>query len=176
MNGSWIKVVVFVLLIIMVTSIVSALLDPGLGKPNDSRRTRHPAGFSISYPLGWGGTAVGNGKDGSTNYIRLAQERKTGPETTINADFTGFRASTSANAKEGTFQGQPAFYSTKKTNQNWQWLVQFQRESNWYSIQLNAPIPLEIEKSPYWPFIESFKIEKPLFPATQDLPVVVPAN
>lgn len=176
MNGSWIKIVVFVLLIVMVTSIVSALLDPGLGKPDNSRRTRHPAGFSISYPLGWGGTAVGMGEDGGANYIRLAQERKTGQETVINASFTGFRASSSAGAKEGTFQGLPAFYSASKTKQTWQWRVQFQRDNNWYSIQLVTPIPLEVEKSPYWPYIESFKIEKPLIPATQDSPAVVPAS
>lgn len=171
MNGRWIKVVIFVLLIIMITSVVTALLDPGLGKPDESRRTRHLAGFSICYPLGWGGTAFGDSEPAPGNSIRLAQERKTGRETTITAFYHGTDMPTFANSSEGTFQTQPATISTRKSSQNWQWRVLFQRDGVWYSILLATPIPLEVEKSPYWPFIESFQIEKRIVPTTQFVPV-----
>jgi hypothetical protein len=169
MNGRWIKVVIFGLLIIMLTSIVTALLDPGLGRPEDSRRTRHLAGFSICYPLGWGGTAYGTPVPGENNSIRLAQERKTGRETTMGVMCTGLRAESHPNATEGTFQGQPAFYSSEKKTSIWIWRVQFQRGEFWYEISLNTPIPLEVEKSPYWPFIESFRLERQITPTTHSV-------
>lgn len=176
MSARVVRVVIFVLAIIMITSLVRVLLDPGLGKPEESRRTRHNAGFSICYPIGWGGSAFGSNEPGPGNSIRLAQERKTGRETTITAASEGDRPQTSRNAKEGTFQGQPAFYSTSSSGSGWQWRVQFQRDGLWYSIVLVTPIPLEVERSPYWPFIESFRVEKRITPATQGLPTIVPAQ
>lgn len=165
MDGRWIKIIIFILLVIMISSVVSALLDPGLGKPDDSRRTRHPAGFSISYPLGWGATPFGAGGDGEPNYIRLAPERKTGRETSIHATFNGLRPETVRNAEEGLFQDQPAFYSSTKAKYDWQYRLQFQRDGNWYTILLVSPIALDLQKSPYWPYIESFRIEKAINPA-----------
>lgn len=173
MDGRWIKIILFFLLIIMLTGIVSALLDPGLGKPDDARRTRHMAGFSICYPRGWGGTAVGRGVEGESNYIRLAPDRKTGRETAINASFNGSRAQTVANAIQGTFQGQPAFFSSTRAKYDWQWRMQFQRDGKWYQITLITPIEIDVQKSPYWPFIESFRLEKTIAP---DAGMVAPVD
>lgn len=170
MNGRWIKVVIFVLLIVMITSVVTALLDPGLGKPEDARRTRHLDGFSICYPIGWGGTAFGGSENGVGNGIRLAQERKVGRETTITVLCSGSEKPTLPNPREGVFQSQPATFSARSSSQNWQWRMVFERNGRWYSILLATPIPLEVEKSPYWPFIESFRVDKKFEPTTQFLP------
>lgn len=165
MDGRWIKVIIFVLLVIMISSVVSALLDPGLGKPDNARRTRHAGGFSICYPVGWGGTPMGSGAEGDDNYIRLAPERKTGRETSIKVTFTGLRTTTVKDGNEGTFQNQPAYFSSTRGKYDWQWRVQFQRDGKWYQIFLTSPLELDVQKSPFWPFIESFQIEKTINPA-----------
>jgi hypothetical protein len=47
----------------------------------------------------------------------------------------------------------------------------------WYTILLVSPIPLEVEKSPYWPYIESFRVEKRIEPATEStLPALLPVQ
>ncbi len=177
MDGRWIKVVIFVLLIMMIAGVVSALLDPGLGKPDNAHRTRHMIGFSICYPRGWGGTPIGDGIEGDANYIRLAPERKSGRETAINVSYTGMRTATVANVQEGTFQSQPAFFSSVRAKYDWQWRMQFQRDGKWYQVTLISPIEIDVPKSPYWPFIESFRIEKPITPAaTEPQPATVPAS
>ena len=181
MNGNWIKVVLFLLVVIMITGIVTALLDPGLGKPDDLRRTRHAAGFSIAYPLGWGGSAFGSENAKEARFIRLAPERTTGRETSINVVLSGAEAQPVAEAKPGTFQGQAALFSSDRGKRDWRWRVQFQREQGWFQITLTSPIAFDVEKSAYWPFINSFRTEKPIAPTiisptTQAGPSIVPVD
>lgn len=180
MNGAWIKVVLFILGVTMLSGIVMVLLDPGLGKPDDARRTRHMSGFSISYPLGWGGSTFGGPHGGGLESIRLAPERKAGRETSINVACTGLKPETVANAVPGTFQGLPAFFSSDRGKWDWRWRVQFERDATWYQITLVSPIELDVQKSTYWPFIESFRVEKPLSPTTVIVPttqpLIIPVN
>ena len=127
------------------------------------------AGFSITYPLGWGGTPSGSGRPGESNFLRLAPERKTGRETSMNVLLMGTQAPKTEEARAGTFQGQPASYSANRGKRDWYWRVQFQRDANWYQITLVSPIELEVEKGDYWPYINSFRLEKPMTPATMPL-------
>lgn len=172
-DGAWIKVVMFILGVIMVAGITRVLLDPGLGAVDESRRLKHPAGFSMVVPRGWSGTAV-NGQNIDT--IRFMPERATGRQPSmIITRYENAPPAPDDAAKPGLFQGEPAMVLRKRIKYDWVWDARFDRGGKTYSIRYLTPIDEDIERSPMMPFINSFHAETPATtPAT--IPATMPTE
>ena len=175
MQGNWIKIVLFVLGAFMLAAIAQVLLDPGFGKPEESRRTRHPAGFSFVPPRGWGGTVVFAREGETEDYMRVSPEQSAGRQPSIAVVRSHVPLKPHAEAVPYTFQGQPAFKVVQKTKYDWIWRIVFEREGTWYLIAVTSPMPIDIEDGPLWPFLESFRVEQVLNIAPGTMPATVPA-
>jgi hypothetical protein len=172
-GAPWFKILMFVMVAIMLAGVVNVILDPGLGRPDEARRTRHPSGFSIALPIGWGGTANVGG-DRANDSIRIAPDRSTGRQSSILVVRYAEPPVRDEKAVDGTFQGQPCWTLAKQGKHEWTHRTTFQRAGTWYSIVLTSPIPLEPARNVFTPFIESFRTEsviRSLEPSTA--PVVV---
>ena len=155
-SGSWIKVALFLIGIAMLAGVVTVLLDPGLGKPTEARRSKHPSGFSIAVPLGWGASFFG--RPDEDQLLRATPERATGRSTIIAVSRLR-QAPEIDQTTPAQFQGQPAYLTSRQTRNAWYGLMYFQRDGSWYEITVSNPIPLDLPKSPLMPFIESFRVE-----------------
>lgn len=168
MHANWIKIVLFVLAAFMLAGVAQVFLDPGLGQPNESRRTRHPAGFSAIPPNGWGGSVFYALSPTSEDYLRVSPERSTGrqPSMFFSRWHEGQKPAREADAVDYTFQDKPATLVTRLTKYYWVWRVDFERDGIWYRVGIEYPIRTDVEKGPLWPFLQSFKVEKPFHPTT----------
>lgn len=169
-GAPWFKILMFVMVAIMLAGLVNVILDPGLGRPDEARRTRHPDGFSIAYPRGWGGSVYfGSIREDAT--LRIAPDRVTGRQSSV--VVVRHRQATPPPREEssvdGTFQGQPCRSFTRQGRHDWTHRVTFDRDGTWYSITLTSPVPLEPNRNVFTPFVESFRTEatiRPLAPST----------
>lgn len=155
MRANWIKIVFFVLAVLMLAGIAQVLLDPGLGRPEEPRRTKHPAGFSTIPPDRWG-ASVFYGHEPS---LRVSPERSTGRQPSYSIVRSSAKGAGAEDAVPYTFQGQPGTLVKKKLKYSWMWRVDFKRDDTWYRIALEYPVPTDVERGPLWPFIESFRVE-----------------
>jgi hypothetical protein len=158
MRANWIKIVFFVLAVLMLGGIAQVLLDPGLGTPDEMRRTEHPSGFSTIPPRGWGASVF----YGNESSLRVSPERSTGRQPSYSIVRSPTKGAGAEDAVPYTFQGQPAMLVKKKLKYSWMWRVDFERGGAWYRIALEYPVPTDVEHGPLWPFIESFRVE-PVF-------------
>lgn len=167
MRANWIKIVFFVLGIMMLAGIAQVFLDPGLGTADESRRTKHPAGFSGIPPLGWGASIFYHAGPTSEDFLRISPERSTGrqPSMFMSRWQSGQKPAADDETQPTTFQGKPATLYTHLSRHSYVWRVDFERDGIWYRVGLENPVELEVDKSPLKPFLESFRVE-PIFALT----------
>jgi hypothetical protein len=161
MRANWIKIAFFVLAALMLAGIAQVLLDPGLGVPDESRRTKHPSGFSIVPPHGWGASVFYGSAADPEGTLRVSPERSTGRQPSFSITRTPSKA-TAETAVSYTFQGKPAVLTAGSTKHAWVWRVDFERDGGFFHITLEYPVPTDVEHGPLWPFINSFRAE-PVF-------------
>lgn len=162
MRGNWIKIVFFILAAVMLAGIAQVLLDPGLGAPDEARRSKHPAGFSFIAPLGWGASVFYAASPTGEDVMRISPEHSTGRQPYIFVSKLHVNPGTEENTVPYTFQGQPARLLIQKMKSAWAWRLTFERQGSYFHLGIEFPVPLEVEKSPLWPFLQSFKVE-PVF-------------
>lgn len=166
---AWFKIVMFCLITLMLAGIASVILDSGLGTPDESRRLRHPAGFSIVYPQGWGGT-VGYAQGAAPNSIRLAPERVTGRQTSIAVTRSTRAPKLADTAKATTFQDRPAWATMTQFKRDATYRVDFERDGAWYAVVLSAPVEQKWESDPLMTYARTFRTEATIHPATAAVP------
>jgi hypothetical protein len=172
-SGAWIKFVIFALVAIMLASVVSVFLDPGMGDPAKQTRSRHPAGFSAAVPRGWGATIFTDPR-GRGDFIRMAPERVTGQSPSLGFGKLPETPEVAGKARDVQFQGQPARLVERKTSHLHTYALLFERDGVPFRIDLSSPLPLDPLDSVYRPFIESFQTEKTIeVPASA---IAVPAS
>lgn len=176
---AWFKIVMFGLVALMLAGIASIILDSGLGRPDEARRLKHPAGFSIIQPQGWGGTVTyrtRNGPDG----MRLAPERVAGRQTVITVVRLPRAPKLDPAAKEVTFQDKPAWATFKQFRRDAEYRLEFQRGDAWFSIAVGAPIALDWDRDPIMDFVRTFRTEAvtaaPVVPGLPAEPGTEPAT
>lgn len=174
MRANWIKIVFFVLFVLMLSGVAQVLLDPGLGKPEESRRTKHPAGFSAIPPHGWGGS-VFYGADSTAGTLRISPEKFVGRQPSYSISRSTTRAAGAESAVPYTFQGKPAFLFAGQLKHSWLWRTDFERDGAWFRIALEYPVKTDVEGGPLWPFIQTFRVERPTHDAVV-LPATAPAT
>ena len=168
----WFKIAMFGMFTVMLAGIASVLLDSGLGTPDESRRVRHPAGFSIVHPQGWGGSltyAGGAVPDG----IRLAPERVTGRQTSITVARLARAPKLADSAKQVTFQDKPAWATPTQLKRDALYRLDFERGDAWYAITVSAPVELKWDRDPIMAFVRSFRTEAVIAPPAAAVPTTV---
>lgn len=158
---SWFKIVMFGMVVIMLAGIASVILDSGYGSVDESRRLRHPAGFSMIYPQGWGGT-LGYRSGPAKDEIRFAPERVAGRQTSIRVVREGRAPKLDEVAKEVTFQNKQAWATFNQLKRDAIYRLDFERGGVWYWIVVTSPIALEWDRDPLMKFVQSFQIEAPV--------------
>jgi len=158
-------------------------LTPEIGSPDESRRIKHPAGFSIVVPEGYQSSVViGDARtDDSIRCVPIKVEGRYG-------EFTVTRyARPPANEKmekdgyvAGTFMGQPAreliLLGDSKKN-NWLRGYIFERDGQTYGVMLTRPRSEPITGKAWTRYVESFRIEPAIkFKYVTTLPSMQPAR
>lgn len=157
-NGAWIKVVCFVLGAIMLAAVVNVLLDPGLGDPARQQRSRHPAGFSVAVPRGWGATIYSD-PAGRGDLIRMSPERVTGQSPAITIAKIPTLAEAPASARSITFQNEPAKLWHIKRRSLYIYTLSFMRNGSPFQIDVSSLVLQDLPDSPYMPFVNSLQME-----------------
>ena len=151
--------------------------------PDESRRVRHPAGFSIVAPPDWGVELQYAKRGQPTPSIWAVPKKAEGRagglyafkfQTKPDIPTTGKRP-----MKEGQFQGKPAWVyedEDMKAKKLWARSYIFERDGTWYQVILNRPASESIMSDAWTEYVESFRVEQPLLTATQPATLPVPTS
>jgi len=174
--------------VIVVGVLLYQFLGTDIGSPDESRRIRHPAGFSIVEPRGFEHTlrietqnAVGVSSDPSISMTPIKSEGRPGVFMVSRLkQFPTDSERAKLKLLPGNFAGQPAWEAIdmdKNRQRKWTRMCVFEREGKAYQIYLERPATEPITGSTWTAYIESFRVEKPLIlqalikaPSTQPSP------
>jgi len=166
----YLKALAFVGVAVVLTGVTSMWLGGGasIGRPREAERVRHPAGFSVIVPTGWGASFDVGADPAGERTIRLSPDRYTGrrPSLVVRAGPTPAE-SPRHQLSPGTFQGRPAeVYEGPEGNRarEWVWIARFERPEapphlRHAMLSLKLPAPDDVTDGPWRRFLETFRIE-----------------
>ncbi len=180
MDNRFLKIAGFVALIVALTAAFRFVTREHLGAPDESRRVRHPDGFSIIGPQEWVGSILQTGKVRQP-MLRFVPEVNMGIQPSLLAirsdkpfELPGGK-DVRENARPTQFQGQPATYYSGNEQNAWMFVLDFQRGSDHFRISLKLPVPDDVHKSVWWTYFETFRMETPMTPRDTTQPTSMPS-
>lgn len=165
---------------IIVSFVLYAVLRPPIGRPAESRRLSHPAGFSIVVPEGWERHLIERTNGRGADSIAMLPEKAVGapgflkaiklPTTPTEADLS------KGNYSQGLVAGKPVWMretEQKDTKEHTRSVI-FERDGNWFEILIRRPISESLDSGAWQAYIETFRTETPR--PTTFLPATLPAT
>jgi hypothetical protein len=165
MNPGWLKIGVFFLIAIALGMSVSLFTRNRLGAVDESRRYRHPDGFSIVVPRGWDAQLAPSG-------LLVRPLSFSGPAPRLDVMRLKSPRSADAKTREVTFQGRPAQLLRGYSDERFVYQVQFERDGVWYALVVRQTIEEEHLAGPWRAFFDTFRVES----AAATLPSTAPSR
>lgn len=161
-GGKWIKIGGLALGLLLLVALISAMTDTGnLGTPDESRRQRHAAGFSIVVPASWGATPYFARGNRSPDMINMSPEKVSGRETSLTVARLPAKPADAQDGTPFTFQNKPAWLQPFDTKHDYGCVLRFERDGVWYEMRFVSPVPLDWQTSSLMRFAETFHTEAP---------------
>jgi hypothetical protein len=136
----------------------------GLPKPDEQNRVTSPAGYSIIKPPDYEARIAH--PSGDKKYKDSIEVRIPTPKTVREPRiFVGrFRTQPDLSLVRGRdeeigneFQGQPAYVFTGQTKREFYWRAIIPRGEDWYEVVLWQPLRVDVTKTEWWPYVQSFR-------------------
>jgi hypothetical protein len=131
---------------------VSLFTRNRLGAVDESRRYRHPEGFSIVVPRGWDAQLAPSG-------LLVRPLAFSGPAPRLDVMRLTSPKPADAKTREVTFQGRPAQLLRGFGDQRFIYQIQFERNGAWYALVVRQTIDEEHLAGPWRAFFDTFRLE-----------------
>jgi hypothetical protein len=159
MARSWAKVAGFLAVVVILAYFVTVVLRPSIGRVDEGRRLRHPAGFSIVVPWGWTGRVDGYRQ--TRPVITMIPDRSTGvqPSLVVTKGSEQPEPLKQGPMQPTTFQGRPARVWSGRVQNAHMFYLDVEIEESWYRLSLKLPGFEDVRGGAWWGFLESLQVE-----------------
>lgn len=178
MDKSILKIIGFIVVVIALTAIFKFVTREQLDPPDESRRVRHPDGYSFVAPKDWAGSVLQAGKI-KYPMLKFVPETNVGvqPSLLVSRNDKPYELPGGKEVRDSArpiqFQGQPATYYEGIEQNVWMYAIDFQRGSDYYRISLKLAVHEEVMRGNWWKYFETFRLETALTTQPTSMPALV---